>query len=357
MKKIKFTIWMLVASIFVAGFATSCGDDNKDDNGNVNLTELTELVSTCESALNGATTDDYPQSAITSFKSTLDGVKDAISKGQVKSQATLNNLLTQLKNALKTFQESAYDAVTEAQTIFKLSFDEGTGTSLKTTGSYEWTATLEKGPSEIFGSDTQLPTFVDGHKGKAIYLKNGAHLEIADYQALPLEGSKLSIAAWIKPEETRADNYVISYNYWKSWKLNIQTENKPFFTVATAAGTTDMDNETPQSVPNGSWTHVAVTMDLTAGSVKFYINGELTKEWTKDNHANLTGTVNTYSSSVGKLPIFIGTGTSYAEAKAAWDWEWKETPEAWSWMFGSIDELGVYNVALTAGQVAKLAAE
>jgi hypothetical protein len=44
--------------------------------------------------------------------------------------------------------------------------------------------------------------------------------------------------------------------------------------------------------------------------------------------------------------------TSEAEATAAWNWEWNS--DSLGAFYGAIDNLGLYNVALTAGQVKKL---
>ena len=50
----------------------------------------------------------------------------------------------------------------------------------------------------------------------------------------------------------------------------------------------------------------------------------------------------------------IGVATTFAEANT-WDWAWDKVPASWDYFHGTLDELQVYNVALTAGQVAKLA--
>ena len=183
-----------------------------------------------------------------------------------------------------------------------------------------------------------------------MHFNNGAHLEISNYAANVLEGNELSIAVWVNPDETRASNYVISYNYWNSWKLNIQDGGKPFFTVGTSSGITDMDNETDQSVPAKAWTHVVVTCNTTTGNVCFYVNGALTKEWDSEARPNLVGTVTPNSK---ELPIMIGACTTYAEA-LTWDWFTPAAGNWGDWFMGSLDELKVYNVALTAGQVAAL---
>jgi hypothetical protein len=50
----------------------------------------------------------------------------------------------------------------------------------------------------------------------------------------------------------------------------------------------------------------------------------------------------------------IGACTTYEEADAKWDWAWSRTPDGWDGFVGLIDELKLYNIALDAGQVAKL---
>lgn len=66
-------------------------------------------------------------------------------------------------------------------------------------------------------------------------------------------------------------------NYWENWKLNLQNEGKPFFTVATTVAGVDADNEHVESFPINTWTHLVVSMDLNAHTLSFYVNGELTK--------------------------------------------------------------------------------
>jgi hypothetical protein len=255
--------------------------------------------------------------------------------------------LTQAKG---TFLAAAYDAIPAAALLIGLSFDEGTNTttSLTATGK-NLTATLAKAPAELFGADKPMPTFVDGQKGKAIHFQEGSHLEIATYSRPDFEGSQFSVAVWVKPDVSKAPNYIISYNDWHSWKFQIQDNNKPFFTVSTTVGVTDADNESDGSAPNGQWTHLAGVVNLTTGIMDFYVNGVLTKHWTTETKSNLSGTI---TPNEGTWPICIGVHASYAAAIADWD-GW--TAENWSNYFeGAMDELKVYNIALTEGQVAKL---
>ena len=344
MKTIK-TLAMIFAA--VAMIATSCTPaDNGGESVKTDLTELNAAIAACDEALADAD-GKYPADAITTLQTLVTTAKSAVATNL--SQTAADNLTQQLTAALEVFQGSKLDAIPADALTFALSFDEGQGTSLTTTGKYEWTAVLTAGPAEEIATP-ELPTFVDGKKGKAMHFDNGAHLEISNYAANVLEGNELSIAAWVNPEEARPGNYIISYNYWNTWKLNIQDGGKPFFTVGTTAGITDMDNETDQSVPANAWTHVVVTCNTTVGTVCFYVNGYLTKEWNAEARPNLVGTVTPNSK---ELPIMIGACTTYEEA-LTWDW-FTPASGGWNdWFKGSIDELQVYNKALTAGQVAAL---
>lgn len=344
----KNALYAFVAIFVVSTAFASCDSEEVDP---ADTTALVALIDSCQTIVDKATTSDYPQEAITSFTTVLTTAKTAL-KNTTISQTAVDNLVVQLREARSTFLAAAYDAIPASALLMGLSFNEGTGAQLKTDGK-GWTAVLKKGPSEIFGTATNLPSFVDGKKGKAMYFNNGSHLQVSDYTASDLRGSQLSISAWVKPDSTRAGNYIISYNYWNSWKFQLQEQNKPFFTIHTNAdGWVDADNQADFSAPNQAWTHLVVTMNLNTKELNFYVNGVSTMEWTAESKPGLTGTgAWEYKNT---LPLMIGACTTYAEAKAEWNWSWSETPKAWDGFVGAIDELKVYKTALTEGQVAKL---
>jgi hypothetical protein len=350
MKKnhLKFTFLVSIVLFMFTAVFVGC---ETDEGETADTTELNALIDSCQDLLDDATTDDYPQTAIDALNAVLNTAKTALKNVKI-SQTQVDNLVVQLERAKEVFLAAAYGAIPKEALIMGLSFDEGKGTSLTTDGK-KWTAVLKRGPAEIFREDTALPTFVAGKKGKAIHFEKGSHLEISDYTASDLMGSKLSIAVWVKPDLTRPGNYIISYNYWNSWKFQLQEQNKPFFTVHTNEdGWVDADNESDFSAPNEIWTHLAVTLDLTAKKLVFYVNGALTKEWDNTTKPGLTG--NAPWEYKNTLPLLIGACTTYAEADAEWNWDWGRTPEGWDGFYGAIDELKVYNIALTDGQVAKL---
>lgn len=340
-------IFVLLLAI-MAVMTVSCSKPNSGNGNQVDLTELNALIAECESVANAATTVSYTQASIDAFKKVISDVKAAAVTAN--TQTAVTSLLTRLREALATFEASSVDAIPADAITFALSFDEGEGTQLKTTGKYQWTAKLEKGAEELF-PDTKLPEFVVGKVGKALHFADASHLSIADYVPAALGGKAISISCWVKPDELRASNYIVSYNSWHVWKFQTQDGGKPFFTLATDKGITDMDNETDGSVEVGKWTHLAVTWTNETGNINMYVNGELTKTWTGTDHDGKHGVGSVIAAAEEGVEIAIGTdstinmrrGDNNAEI-SSWD----------AWFHGAIDELAVYNVALSQGQITKL---
>lgn len=341
MKTIK-NLALLAAAVLTLGLFASCSDKGGKESS-TDTTALEALVNEAEGLLKSATTTLYPEDAISVFTKTVDAVKSSLAKGGL-SASTVKNLTSQLNAAISTFKAAAYGSIPASSLTFELTFNEGQGTTLKTTGSNAWTATMVGGPKEIFGSVTPNPTFVNGKVGKAMHFEKGSHLEIADYKPAALEGKELSISVWANPDKVYANNYIISYNYWNSWKFQIQDGSKPFLTLA-GDSCVDMDNETDNSAPANTWTHLVVSANLAKGTVDFYVNGQLTKAWTE----KVSGTI---AAGDGKDPLFIAACYSI-ETALSFD-RFKPEVDGWGCFYGSLDELKVYNTALSAGQVAYL---
>ena len=341
--------FFVIALAMLSLSLVSCNKD-KDKEEKVDLTELNNLIERCEALVDGAKLTVYTQNSIDAFKQVIADVKAA--SADAKKQTTVSSLLARLKDAKVTFEDSAVGGVKNSDTIFKLSFDEGAGTTLKTEGKYEWTATLEKGAVELF-PDTKLPEFVDGKIGKALHFADASHLSIKDYVATAVTGlGEFSISCWVKPDELYVHNYIISLNSWHNWKFQTQEGGKPFFTFATDKGITDMDNETDGSVKVGQWTHLAVSWSNTTGDINMYVNGVLTKTWKGDQHDGKHGVGSKLAAIEGEnVEIAIGSDETINMKRGADNAEIK----TWDAYFkGAIDELAVYSVALTQGQVTKL---
>ncbi|MDD5046408.1 MAG: hypothetical protein PHR08_05055 [Bacteroidales bacterium] len=355
MKKVtlKKALIALFAFMLLTGSFTACDRDDDPVVEEADKTELIALVNECNALLNSPTLSaDFPADAIAAFTTVVNAAKTLINNKEA-TQAQVNAIVVQLTQAKETFLASEYGLIPKTALIMGMTFDESVSNNQFKTAGKGWTAHLTKGPAEIFGENTNLPTFQTGKIGKAIYFSNGSHLRINDFTANDLLGSQLSISVWVKPDSTRAGNYIISYNYWNSWKFQLQEQNKPFFTIHTNAdGWVDADNQMDFSAPNGEWTHLVVTLNMNTKKLVFYVNGKETMEWDETTKTGLTGTGAHQYKTV--LPLMVGACTTYAEADVEWGWAWSRTPNGWDGFVGCIDELKLYNIALDAGQVAKL---
>ncbi len=334
MKSLKSLAILAIAALSFA----AC---QKEENDKLNTAEYDAVIAEAEALASSATTDEYPAEAIATFKTAISNAKTAMEA--VTSQSHVDNIVANVKAAIETFKNSAYGAIPSEALTFECKFD---GETDKTTGSNAWTLTACAGPKEVFSNET-LPTYVDGKVGKAVKLENGANFNITGFNPSALAGSAISVAVWVKPSKVYANNYIISFNRWSSWKLQLQDGSKPFFTLAHSGGITDMDNETDNSCPANEWHHVVVSADLSAGTVDFYVDGQLTKAWTEKCNGTITTLDENY--------LCIGQQCSW-EVACGDDWFNPADANAdnWSCFWGLLDELKVYNVALTAGQVSKL---
>lgn len=351
MKKIFRICAMALAVALVSPAIVSCSDDKNEEPEvpvvTLDKEELNALVDECETIAAGATEEDYPADAINTFKTLIATVKTAAESA--KTQQEIDALVKQLTEGQATFLKTAYGAIPENALIAKWTFDTE-GDKQVSEGSYQWTAVCQESPA-VFETKAK-PTFVEGINGKAVSLENGAHLTVSDFSEAAIMPNNLSISVWVKTSRTYSNNYIVSYNFWNTWKLQVQDQNKPFFTCAGNDGITDADNETDQSVKEGEWTMITTVLSWTDHTLSFYINGELTKTWDAEAKPALASTSwMSWTSPVGALPLFIGLSTNEKMA-ATWDWEWNA--ESLGAFYGAIDNLALYNVALTAGQVKKL---
>ncbi len=349
-------VLLALCSIFLlTGLLVSCGDNGGGDEPIVeaNKTELNAILNECNTLLTAPdVAKNFPANAIEAFRKVVDAAK-LVAQNKEATQSQVDAMVVQLQQAKEVFLGSELGIIPEKALIMEMTFDEKVTDNKFKTGGKGWTAELKKGEHAIFGEATNYPSFVKGKVGKAIYFSNGSHLAINDYTASDLMGSELSISVWVNPDSTRAGNYIISYNYWNSWKFQLQEQNKPFFTIHTNEdGWVDADNQMDFSAPNKSWTHLVVTLSLKTKKLRFYVNGEMTMEWDNTTKEGLHGTAPFEYGTV--LPLLIGSCTTYQEADAKWDWEWSRTPNGWDGFVGHIDELKLYNIALEEGQVIKL---
>jgi hypothetical protein len=351
MKLRTLMLMLIVSSAMTLGLG-SCNNDD-DNGGGGDKTALNSLIAEADALATSATAVDYPQTAIDAYKTALANLKTATSGN--RTQAEINNAVTQLNQAMTTFKSKAYGFIDETLNLTAgWHFDEGTGTTATAYSTIKHVATFKGGNSVILGTNVMSPSWVEGVKGgKAVYLNNGAHLE-APYNAAFLPAN-LTISVWIKPIELYENNYIVSQNFWQGYKLQTQGGGKPFFTFKKVdGGIVDADNETDNSIKVNVWNHIVVTLDGTTKLLRFYVNGTLTKEWTESTKT--IGPLIQTLTAPGPQPFLIGCVATDEELATDTAVGWMDWTTAANFGFfkGAIDELKLYNISLTEGQVSKL---
>jgi hypothetical protein len=344
MKLQTLLIMLIVSSAMIFG---SCKKDNGIVEGD--KTALNALIVQAEALSASATAADYPQADIDTYKATLATVKTTAATSL--TQVQIDNLVISLTEAMATLNSKAYGYIDEALYLNAgWHFDEGTGTTATAFSTIKHVATFKMGNTIIMGANAAMPTWVDGVKGgKAIHYSGGGHLEVPYTTAfLPVD---LTISVWIKADELYENNYIVSQNYWNGYKLQTQGGGKPFFTYKKVdGGIIDADNETDNSIKAGQWIHVVVSVNGTTKELKFYVNGTLTKTWTEASKG--IGPLIQTLTAPDPQPFIIGCVATDAELAANFmDWT---TADNFGYFKGAIDELKIYKIALSDGQVAKL---
>jgi hypothetical protein len=241
------------------------------------------------------------------------------------------------------FKSKAIVPVAQENLVAQWTFSEGTGTTVTDLSSNHLVGTLLAGHSTIVGRGA-LPEWTADRYGvanQALYFKKGAHIEVP-FQATLLP-AQITISLWVKVDTIWANNYMISEKWWEGYKFQFQDGNKPFFTFKTADGQFNDRDWNVNGLPNDRlWHHIVVT--LKAGEEVFYGDGVLIYTWT-----NLTGTGGINTSLPNPQTFVIGqqqpnTLTGVAPA---------DDPSQYGvgYFKGSLDDIRIYNTALTAAQV------
>lgn len=340
MKKIFFTCAALFTVALVTPAFVSCGDDAEEEKVEVNVAELNKCLESVKALLASATAEDYPEAEIAKLQAAVQAA-EAAQKAGFKSQAAADALVKQLESAVEAFQKSAYGFIDPANIVLALDVEGVTG----------GTANLVAGSNLIFPSSA-VPTEVAGHNAasKAWHFANGSHVEVEGLNVANVAGAQLTVSCWVNPDEIYENNYIASLNQWNTWKFQLQSANKPFFTCHTNEdGWCDADTDGYEA-PVKTWSHQVAVMDLTKGTLTFYADGEEVRAWNIDEKGGLHGTGLMLPEAGPSWKFCLGAQvpndiTDNLEGK---------TDSNFGYFKGAIDGFKVYNTALTAGQVKKL---
>jgi len=140
-----------------------------------------------------------------------------------------------------------------------------------------------------------------------------------------------TISFWVNVHNLPASGeaFILSNGGWQErWKISLPGHGKPVFTTNNSSGISDMDSGGDNALEVGNWTHVVMTHDGTDD--KIYFDGvEVASK-------AVAGTLNSTT-----RPLGIG---------------WNPIDNG-NYFDGDLDEIRIYNVALSAAEVAALYAE
>ena len=177
--------------------------------------------------------------------------------------------------------------------------------------------------------------------GSLGYINKGAYFNGGSYITLTAGSFRymapFSIAAWIKqPSQDSSDIILENYDYQSSTSrgfiFRIQSGKLRFDGYYSDATRTEAKSN--ESIPLNTWTHVACVWDNNNSTIKLYING-----------SEATYSVQTYNAMQyhSTCPVTIGALNSSVSGSGE------------QFFVGSIDELRVYDDALTAAEVGYIA--
>lgn len=157
----------------------------------------------------------------------------------------------------------------------------------------------------------------DGKQG-AVTAPNGAQLQSAN----------TTISFWVKVKTLPAQGevYLLSHGGWQDrWKISLPSHGKPVFTTHTTTCCNDMDSGDGNELKVNEWKHVVMTHDGVAD--KMYMNGVKVNE-------------KAYAGALGKTNNPLGIGYDPIDKGNYFD--------------GQLDEVMIYDIALTAAQITAL---
>jgi hypothetical protein len=207
------------------------------------------------------------------------------------------------------------------------SFDDGSGTSVADHSVHGNAGTLAGAtlPQWIAGPSGQPDDYALSFSG-AGNPADAPHVALGNLDALKIAGNQ-TISMWLSPDDFDARRNPYAKEYGGSGTITQEMNGNLSYYFGGSG-----DNAAPWeghgsngAVDLGTWNHVAVVRDLDEGKVRWYLNGNMTRE------ASTTFTPPGGANPVvpGNLPAYIGRGytSNYA---------------------GDIDDVAIWDEALTA---------
>lgn len=352
MKPVK--LMLMAITLLAAVFVASCSDDDPIVEGD--KVELTTAIADIETALadaeEGILEGQYQVGAKDVLQDAIDAAISVVANPKA-DQAKVNSALANLTTAFEAFQAKVVAPIDVANLMGRWRFDEGTGTTAADDSENGFDGTFKTGHADWGAGFPVWTTDRYGDTGKAIQFDKGANIEIPYNTALN-PTSKISISAWVKAAEIRADNRFIGLQSWIGYKFQLQSLNHAFFSVGFAGGTYDKDGQV--EIPLDEWHHLVATFG--DGKTIIYLDGFAVETAKYEDTPNDPVSISSkpYNLVFGQdFPTdkySTGNGDNFNTVGHA---DYHVIPLAWGGYFhGSLDEIRIYKSALTDSQVTSI---
>ncbi len=164
--------------------------------------------------------------------------------------------------------------------------------------------------------------------GASAFQFNGTSSEVVAANSAQQNSAYTSVSFWIKLNAYpgNGESFLLSNGGWQErWKISLPNHGKVVWTTNNSSGISDMDAGGGNEIPLGKWAHLVMVHDGTKDRI--YLNGTQVAE------KNVSGTLNstTHPLGIGYNPIDGG-----------------------NWLDGQLDEVQIYNYALSAGEIGTL---
>lgn len=356
---------LLMAAMLFTVAIVSCKEDKEDPIPPPDVAALNASI-TAATTLKNATTEGKNDGQFpVGSKATLDAAivaAQAVVDNEASTQAQVDAAKVSLDAAITAYQNAVITPIAVEALVAHWSFDEGTGTTAGDASENEFDGSFVAGPMwPVAGGDPiggGMPEWAEDRTGaanKAIYFgETGGSIEVPYNTALnPVDA--ITVSAWVKSEVIKPGNRFLGLQSWVGYKYELQEGNYPFFSVGHGSDAT-YDYDAIVALPNETWHHVAVTYSAADGKMTFYVDGELTNtdEGLGDEARSIAD--KPYNLVIGQdFPTdkySLGDGAGFGDPESE---DYRVIPLAWGGHFqGSIDELRIYNIALTESQIGSL---
>lgn len=342
MKTKPFRLLMMATALFSIALIAACSDDGGDEPAK-NRADLLAKIEEAESLLanteEGTIEDQYQVGSQVILQAAIDAAQEIYTNPKA-TQQQVNSATANLQRALDAYDDKKVAPIAAVNLVGRWKFDEGSGTTAFDDSDNKFDGTFKSGHATWGAGTPQWTTDRHGNPGKAISFDKGANIEVPYNTAL--NPQRISVSVWLNAREIHESNRFMGLHSWLGYKFQLQTTNRPFFSINTDQGVREEDATV--ELPINNWYHVVVTFD--GETLKFYIDGQWVVTWDKPG----------LGKSISAKPYNLVFGQDFPTDKyAATDANFDNDqiiPLDWGGYFrGSLDEIRIYNIALTGGQV------